>query len=184
MAKFVSVKVGTPKPVRLSYVTLTTPKKFADGATAKYSAVLLIPKSDTETVKAIKKAAKECFDSNPSVFKDYDFASKFDKIYDGDGRAPKGKKYGDEYAGFWVLNASNSRKPALRDKNGNEILDESEIYSGCWAKVGLTIYAYNNSDCGLGVSLDLVKKVRDDEHFAGGGEAKEEDYFSDDDDDI
>lgn len=183
MSKFVSIKVGTPNPVRLSYVTLSKPKSFADGGTAKYSAVLLIPKKDTKTVEAIKKAAKSCFDSNASLFKGYKFESIFKAMRDGAGAAEKGKAYPEEYADYWVMNVSNARKPKLNDADGNELLDEDELYSGCWAKVGMTMFAYNfNNVPGISVSLDLVKKHHDDERMGGGGDAREEDYFGDDDD--
>ena len=48
------MKIATGK-VRLSYANIWTPKGF-NGNPEKYSASLIIPKSDTKTVKKIKDA--------------------------------------------------------------------------------------------------------------------------------
>ena len=50
-------KLTTGK-VRLSYANIWKPKAMAEGQEAKYSVSLLIPKSDTKTVNAIKAAIK------------------------------------------------------------------------------------------------------------------------------
>ena len=181
MKKF-SKKFGTG-PVRLSYANLAKPQTPSNGGDPKYSAVLLIPKKDKNTVEALKKCYKEVYDNNSSMLGDYDLKSLI-RMYDGDGASPSGKKYQDAYHGFWVLNASNVRKPKMIDAAGEEILDVAEeLYSGVWARVGITLYPYSNSgNTGIGVSLDIVKKHHDDDPL--GGAIVEGDYFTDDDDDF
>lgn len=178
-------KFGT-NPIRLSYCNLDKARAITPGAKEKYSCVLLIPKTDKATIDGLKQTMKEVYQNNPQIFEGYDLKSLV-RIYDGDGSSPKGKKYDANYAGMWVVNASNSLKPKLLMPDGSEVLDVAgELYSGVWAKVGITIFPYSNSgNVGLGVSLDLIKKHHDDEPF--GGVAREEDYFgksSDDDEEL
>ncbi|HEP3309398.1 ssDNA-binding protein, partial [Streptococcus pyogenes] len=54
-----TTKVVTGK-VRLSYVALLEPKAF-EGQEAKYSTVILIPKTDKVTIKKIKDAQKAAY---------------------------------------------------------------------------------------------------------------------------
>lgn len=183
MSKNYSVKVGT-NPVRLSYANFDKPRAAAEGAKEKYSCVLLIPKSDKGCLKKLTEAMQEVFDNNESMFKGFRFSS-INPIRDGAGDSPSGRAYQDEYKDFMVLNASNERRPVYQIREDGAVRDSmepgEELYSGCWAKVGLTIYPYSvNAKTGLGVSLDLVRKVKDDTPFAGSVTAA--DYFGDDDD--
>lgn len=183
MAKNFSVRVGTPKAVRLSYAHVLKPYAAAKDQEAKYSVQLMIPKTDKATKQALMDAARECFENNPAIFKGYDFEDLF-SLQDGDGKSPKGKKYGSEMAGFWLRAASNKRKPKVIDKQRNEIMDEDEVYSGCWAKVGLTMYPYSVSgNVGIGCSLDLVMKTKDDEPFGFSADPDSYGFTSDDDED-
>lgn len=184
MAKCNVIRFGTPKKVRLSYAFIMTPRDpEAPGAKPKYTAMLMIPKTDKETIAAIKKAAKECYDSNLNMLKEYDLEDCY-RINDGDGKSPKGKRYGEECHGYWLLNVSSTRKPTVIDRNSEEILDPEEVYSGCWAKVGLTAVPYaRKENTGITFSIDLVKKMKDDDHLGGGGPRDEKDYFSSSDDD-
>ena len=50
----------------------------------------------------------------------------------------------------------------------NEILDESEIYSGCYGKVSLRAFAYDQKgNKGVSFGLQNVQKVRDGESLGG-----------------
>ena len=185
MAKNFNAKVGT-NPVRLSYCNFDKPRAAAAGAKEKYSCVLLIPKKDKGGYQKVLEACQEVFDNNPGIFKGYKLNS-ICPIHDGDGESPKGKEYPPEYKGFWVLNASNERRPKYEIKESGAVREAvdpgEEIYSGCWARVGISIYPFSvDANTGLGVSLDLVRKVKDDEPFAGTVSAA--DYFGDDDDDL
>ena len=52
------VTLITTNPVRLSHCHIWTPKAVNEGDTPKYSVSLLIPKSDKETLRKIKKAVE------------------------------------------------------------------------------------------------------------------------------
>lgn len=181
MPKTYTAKLGT-RPVRINYPAFVEPKAPNNNpnGTKKYSCVVMIPKSDKESLKQIKVKMKEVYDNNPTILGDYDFDSLL-RIYDGAKASPSGKKYPEYYKEYWILNANNSRKPQYLDKQGNEILDiAGELYSGVWARLGLAFYPYSNSgNTGIGVSLDIVRKHHDDE--ALGGTVSVGDYFTDDD---
>lgn len=174
----------TTGKVRLSFVNLFEPKEPINGGTPKYSTTILIPKSDTATKErldsAIKAAAELAKDSKwggtiPPQYRT--------PIHDGDGGRPSdGEPYGDECKGHWVITASAGQdfRPQVVDQALNPILDKSEVYSGCYARVNLNFYAYGGGSTGfakgVGVGLGPVQKIADGEAL-GGGAVKAEDVF-------
>lgn len=85
------------------------------------------------------------------------------RIIDGD------TKDRDEYKGHWVVKAATRlRAPGVVDAKLNKILDPSEIYSGVWAHVNVTVKAYTMPSKGVTLYLNHVQKVRDGEPIAGG----------------
>lgn len=173
---------------RLSYEHLFTPWKGADGdRDPRYEVVLMIPKSDKATLAAIKKAIQAAIQEGLPKW---------------GGSQPKGLKMpirdGDEaddnpeYAGYYTLSVSSTRKPSVVDQNVQPILDATEIYSGCWARAAIVAWPYNNSgNKGVTFFVNHVQKIRDGEPF--GNITRAEDVFdsvegestvADDDDDI
>lgn len=64
------------------------------------------------------------------------------------------------------------------------ILDRSEVYSGCYARVSLSFYAFNsNGNKGVACGLGNIQKVRDGEPLGGRTNA-EDDFATLDDDDF
>ena len=181
-------KFGFNTPVRLSYCHLDKPyANTSFNQEPRYSARILIPKTDKQTAKLFKAACGEVYE-NTKGMDEYEFEELFTAMFrDGDKTAPKGKKYSNECHGCWVIgNAWNSRRPVYQYKDGTEMLDPSdELYSGSWAKVGVTIYGYVKAgNVGFGLGLDVIRKAKDDERLAGGVNVEDYDFTDDDDDDI
>lgn len=154
--------------VRFSYVTLDKPRASEEGAEPKYSVVLLIPKSDTETVGKIKAAIAEAADAFRARNGQASMpANPMLPIHDGDGQKPNGGDYGDECKGHYVMNASSKIRPMLRDANNDEMFDPTEIYSGCYGRAIINFYGYNNRRKGVGCGLLGVQKKRDGEPLGG-----------------
>ena len=165
-----SNKVVT-KEVRFSYLHVFEPHSV-DGGDAKYSVSLIIAKSDTKTIDSIKNAIE--------VAKK-DGASKFG------GKVPKGLKLplrdGDEdreddenYANCYFLNANCKTPPGLIYKNGERILDSTQLYSGCYGHASITFYAFNsNGNRGIACGLNNLMKTKDGEPL--GGRSLAEDDF-------
>ena len=171
---------------RLSYVNIMTPRA-RDGQEPKYSACILIPKTDVKTVNAIKKACEDARLGSAELFGGKVPANLRSPLHDGDGEMPNGGEYGPECKGHWVLNASSKRKPGIVDRNVMPILESEQVYSGMYARVELAFYSYNTQgNKGIGVGLNNVQKIKDGE-VLGGAASKPEDVFTaveDDDDDL
>ena len=91
-----------------------------------------------------------------------------------------------ENEGHYLLNARSKKKVGLVDMDRQPILDPDEIYSGCWAYVSVTSFAYDNESKGVSFFLNNIMKARDDEPFGSGASTPDEDFadISDDDDDL
>lgn len=64
------------------------------------------------------------------------------------------------------------------------ILDRSEVYSGCYARVSVNFYAFNsNGNRGIACGLGNIQKVRDGEPL-GGKSSAADDFATDLDDDF
>ena len=184
MAFNTDLKVVTGR-VRLSYQHLDEPSAAVEGAEPKYSAVLMVPKSDAATKAKLDKAVKAAIDekfegklpkgSNP-IFKDGD--KEMERKFDGGVDHEKNP----EYAGHWILSASAkaTKKPILLGA-GNAQVDDSEFYSGCYVRASLIAWGYDAAgNTGVGFSLMSLKKAADGEPF--GTVYDPSDDFGDDDD--
>lgn len=159
----------TTNEVRISYEHLIKPYANQPGAEEKYSATLLIPKSDIATKQridaAIQAAVQEGMSSKWGGVRPAQLAIP---IYDGDGVRPNGEPFGPECKGHWVMTASSKLRPEIVDISLNPILDATEIYSGMYARVNINFFAYFNSGKkGIGCGLGPVQKIRDGEPLGG-----------------
>ena len=75
--------------------------------------------------------------------------------------------------------------PQIVDKNVEPILDRSEVYSGVYARVSLSFYAFNvNGNKGIACGLGNIQKIKDGEPLGGRTNAADEfESFEDDDED-
>ncbi|NCB31426.1 MAG: DUF2815 family protein [Clostridia bacterium] len=172
MYQNIATKVLTGE-VRLSYVNLTTPRAAQQGGEPKYSATLLIPKTDQATMANINASIQAAYDDG--VTKKWGGAHPQPKIivHDGDGLRPSGLPFGDECKGCWVLTASTKNKPQVVGiDNINCELAPQDIYSGMYARVTINFFAYDTAGSkGVGCGLGNVLKTRDGEPLSGGASA-------------
>lgn len=163
-------------PCRLSYTHLFS--KYApdgDSDNGKYMTNVLIPKSEKETIKALRDAI-EAAKKAGIVSK---WGGKEPKKLDLPLRDGDTDKEGDEvYADHFYLNAKCTARPGIIGKDRAPIVDEEEIYSGVWAVVSITLFPYDVSgNRGVAVGLNNVMKFKDDERL--GGRASAESDFAD-----
>ena len=166
-----STKVVTGK-VRFCYVNVFEPTALNDGDTPKYNVCILIPKSDTKTLEAIRNAIEAAKTVGKS------------KIADKNGKIPSTLKTplrGDEersddpsYEGMMFINANSTRKPSIVDKNLNPIMSQEEFYSGCYGRASINFYAFNVQSKGIAAGLQNLQKLEDGEMLAGGSTAEED----------
>ena len=159
--------------VRLSYVNLVTPRASKQGGDPKYSATLLIPKSDVATIKDIEASMQAAY--NDGVSKKWGGARPQMKqlLWDGDGLRQSGLPFGDECKGHYVLTASTKNKPQVVGiDNVNCELAPNDIYSGMYARVTINLFPYDaEGSKGVGCGLGNVMKTSDGEPLAGGASA-------------
>jgi len=158
--------------VRLSYANIWAPKSI-NGGDEKYSVCLLIPKSDTKTVNGIKKAIEEAKVEGSAKFGGKIPPALKTPLRDGDEERPDD----EAYAGHYFINANSKDRPQIVDARVQPILDQSEVYSGCYAKVSVAFYAFNtNGNKGIACGLGNIQKIKDGESL--GGKSRAEDDFA------
>ncbi len=161
--------------VRFSYANVFEPRQTPNGD-LKYSITLLIPKSDANTYQRImNEINKTLEESLASTFKGIMPASPKIPIYDGDGVRPSGEAFGQECKGHWVMTANSNSAPEVVDASRNPIISKNEFYSGCYGRVSLRFYAYNqNGNKGVGCGLGNVQKLEDGQPLDGRTTAAED----------
>lgn len=155
----------TTSEVRLSYVNVFVPKEDQNG-NLKFGVTCLLPKTDTvgynQLMQAIQAEAQH--EANGKL-KGVSIQHVKHPIHDGDGVTQNGTPFGDECKGHWVFTATckDDRPPSVVDQRVKPIQDKSQIYSGCYGHVALSIYAYDNQSKGIGFGLNGLQKTRDGE---------------------
>lgn len=161
--------------VRLSYANIWEPKSI-NGGDPKYSASLIIPKSNAKLIKQIEEAiARVVREDGPSKFggKTPKLTALKTPLRDGDAERDDAA-----YADAMFLNANSKNRPGIVDRNVEPILDREQVYSGCYANVTVTFYCFSvNGNRGVACGLGNIQKLRDGEPLGGGG-AKAEDEFT------
>ena len=142
--------------VRLSYVHLIEPRTNKPGDDPKYSATLLIPKTDFATKADIDASIQAA--AQDAVSKVWNGAAPPQlrvPIYDGDGVRQSGEPFGEECRGHWVMSASTFNKPQVVGiQNINQELPPREVYSGMYARVTIRFSGYPHSgNKGIGCGL-------------------------------
>lgn len=177
MANQNSTKVVTGI-VRLSYANVWEPTSV-NGGTPKYGVSLIIPKSDKKTITAINKAIDAAIQAGIGKFggKIPNKAALKLPLRDGDA-----ERDDEAYANSYFVNANSPTAPQIVDRAVQPILDRSEVYSGCYAKVSINFYAFNsNGNRGIACGLGNIQKIRDGEPL-GGRSSAADDFTADFDD--
>ena len=169
-AKRTGTKVTTGK-VRLSYAHIFEPHAI-EGNEPKYSVSVIIPKTDTKTLQAIKEAVAEAKEQGKAKWNGKVPGNIKTPLRDGDAE----REDDEAYSGCYFLNANSKNKPGVVDRNVQPILDATEVYSGCYARLTLNFYAYNaNGNKGIAAGLGNIQKLEDGEPL--GGFTRAEDDF-------
>jgi len=168
-----NTKIITGK-VRFSYAHLFKPQAMDEGQDPKYSVCLLIPKSDTTTINKIKAAVEAAKQAGLSSWGGKIPANLKLPLRDGDVE----RSDQPEYAGMYFVNATSKQKPGIVDAQLNEVIDTTEVYSGCFGRASLNFFAFNKKgNRGVACGLNNVQKLADGEYL-GGRASAEEDFGS------
>ena len=166
-------------PCRFSYLHCWEPDSV-NGGDPKYSVSAIIPKSDTKTINAIKAAIEQAKKDSVSKCGGKVPANLKLPLRDGDIDRPDD----EAYAGCYFFNANSRQAPQVVDSKVQPILDQSEVYSGCYGKISVTFYGYNsNGNRGIAAGLGNIQKLKDGESL-GGRTSAADDFQTEDDEDF
>lgn len=166
-------------PCRFSYLHCWEPDSV-NGGDPKYSVSAIVPKSDTKTINAIKAAIEQAKKDSVSKWGGKVPANLKLPLRDGDVDRPDD----EAYAGCYFFNANSRQAPQVVDSKVQPILDQSEVYSGCYGKISVTFYGYNsNGNRGIAAGLGNIQKLKDGESL-GGRTSAADDFQTEDDEDF
>ena len=162
-------KITTGK-VRFSYLHVWEPSAIEGTTEAKYSASLIIPKSDTATIEKVKTAINNAvLNGIAGKFAGKKPATLKLPLRDGDLDRPDDEAYANSY----FINASCKTRPGVVDINRNPILDQDAVYSGCYGVASITFYPFNtNGNKGIACGLNHLMKVSEGEPLGGRSSAE------------
>lgn len=142
-----------------------------DGNDPKYSVSAIIPKSDVTTINKIKAAIEQVKKESASVWGGKVPNNLKLPLRDGDTDRPDD----EAYAGCYFFNANSKQKPQVVDNKVEPILDQSEVYSGCYGNISVNFYAYStNGNKGIAAGLGNIQKISDGESLGGRTTAAED----------
>lgn len=178
---------------RGSYVYLNEPHTPPAGKDEDpkpyYGITIVLPKDESEAMAFVKKmnsAIKELITDKYGDPKAKKYKWK-NPMKDGDDEVT------DQWENSWILQAKTDRQPGVVDRQKQEVIDPTALYSGAWYRASISFYAWDHPTGGKGVSVSLsnVMKIRDDEAFDGRTDAESdfadveyEDDIEDDDEDL
>lgn len=128
----------------MSYAKIMRPGKNEMNGKNEYSAVVLVPKTDTDTINGLKAAAKAAIDKKfggtaPKGLKN--------PLRDGDtSTKDDGSPMGVEYKGHLFFNCktdADRNKPSVIDSNNRELIDPDAVVSGDYVRLSVNAYAYD-----------------------------------------
>jgi hypothetical protein len=177
-----ALRVTTGK-VRLSFPHLFEPRSTNPNDAPKYSTMVLIPKSDKETLAKLRAAEAEAAAEAKA------WGNRAPKKWDSvihDGDEDDLERY-PEREGHWHFSTRSSAdyKPGVVDKNVEPILDRSEVYSGVYARVSVTAFTFDfQGKKGVSFGLNNVQILGGGENLSGSGAPASADFDAVEDDDL
>lgn len=155
---------------RFGYLNCWKPGVNLSG-TSKYSVAAIISKDDKSTLEKITQALEYVKENYAKVWGGRVPSNLRLPIHDGDVDRPDNPAFKNSY----YINAKSKDAPQIVDENVNPIIDQTEVYSGCYGKVSITFFAYNyNGNRGIAAGLGNIQKLADGEAMGGQISAKED----------
>ena len=161
--------------VRASYPHLDKPYAGDDGGEPKFSIVGL---ADKGTHQSVKEACVEVIEDLKKANKNAKVAKDKLFIKNGDDSDK------EEYEGMWTISARETKRPKVRDGNG-DLLEVDEIadtiYAGCYVDIIIRPWFQDNA-FGKRCNANLLSvKFRADGEQFGEGRIDDGDLWDDDD---
>lgn len=142
-----------------------------------YGVCLLIPKSDTATVKKINDAI-EAMKTDPRAIQTWGgkFLASF-KTPLRDGDEERDTTQDPSYKGHYFINANTKNKPEVVDQELNPIINRADIFNGCFVRASLSPAPYNvDGNKGIKFYLGNVQKLGEGPRIGGGMTRASDDF--------
>ena len=150
-------------PCRFSYLHCWEPDAI-NGGEPKYSVSAIIPKSEPKTIEQINAALEQAKNDAVSKWGGKIPANLKLPLRDGDIDRPED----EAYAGCYFFNANSRQAPEIVDAQVQPILNQSEVYSGCYGRISVTFYGFSaNGNRGIAAGLGNIQKLRDGDPLGG-----------------
>jgi len=161
-----TTRVVTDK-VRFSFCNVCSPRRNEFNGKDEFSTQILVAKSDTATVAALKAAAKAAL---ATKWGDKVPAKVRNPLRDGDTETKgDGSALGPEYKDHFFMTVKSSKRPGIIDSSGVELLGSDDVASGDWGRVSLNAYAYDAAgNKGVSFGLNNVQLMNKGESLGGG----------------
>jgi hypothetical protein len=169
-----STRVTTGE-VRTSYFSGLQSRKNEMNGKDEFSTQILIPKTDKETLTALKAAAKEAL---VAKFGDKVPKNVRNPLRDGDTETKTdGSPLGREYAGHFFCNVKSTTKPGAIDAHGNDLIGSDDIVSGDYVRVSLNAYAYSQAgNNGVSYGLNNILLLKKGQPLGGAKPSAADDF--------
>lgn len=160
--------------VRGTFLNLFTPRAGQDGGKPKYSMRILIPKTDSDTLTAMKNARQAAIHEEwPNKVP----AKIHSTLHDGDGVRESGEEFGPECKGHYVMTVSALFPPHIVDQRMNAIVDPNAVKNGDYFRVSLNAYTYDTAGKkGVSFGLQNVQLYKLGEPLGGERSRPEDDF--------
>lgn len=168
-----SIRITTPV-FRASYANVWVARAMKEGDEPKFTISMIFNKAETTPaeIKAIQDAIKQAIIEKwgPDNTKwPRNLKLPLRDADNEDRTNPADPKFDKTYVNSYTMNANTKTQPGIVDAHVQPILDQSEFYSGCYARATVTLQAYDKAGGkGVGCYLGNLMKVREGEALAGG----------------
>jgi hypothetical protein len=164
------VKVVTGKAI-IAHPSLFSPRpETSEIDPGKYTCMVIIKKSDTDTVNKLKVAVEAAI---KAMWPDKAPGGLSKPVKDGDQKFAEDEKKYPYLKGCYYLNVKTTTKPKVFDAQVQEIIDPTEVSSGDYAKVSMNFKAYDKAgNKGVGVYVNAVQHLGKGPEVIGGGDAR------------
>lgn len=165
----------------LQYANVFEPRGMEgdENSEKKYSATIIIPKTDKATlqkiVNAMEEAKQKAIDNNITTRQK--LVNAHNPLRDGDVEKPEKPEFKNSF--FINAKVSEANPPEVLVKD--EVLgvlkkaEKHEIYNGCYAAINATFFVYAKMSVGVSLILNKVLKLKDGEPLSV--QVKAEDAF-------
>lgn len=166
--------------VRFSYLHVWEPYAMDGAEKEKYSACLLIPKSDKKLVAQINKGIEAAKEVGKVKKWNGKIPSKL-KLPLRDGDEDNDRDDESKYGHFYInANTDANKPPEIVEKNNGKLVpisDRNEFYSGCYGYASISFYPFeSNGNRGIACALNNLMKTKDGEPLGGVREKAETEF--------